>query len=88
LIGATRLAGDGCFMAKYGCPKHGGPTDGHVLHTGNIFRDTYAEQHGAATDEEKCLSRAIAQWVYCGSSSNHPITSIYRPTGMSLLTKY
>lgn len=68
-------------MAKYGCPKHGGPADGHVLHTGSIVRDHYGEQHGGATDEEKCLSRALPQWVYCGSSRNHPITSIYRPTG-------
>ncbi|XP_053396026.1 uncharacterized protein LOC128556126 [Mercenaria mercenaria] len=80
--GATRLAGDGCFMAFYGCPKHGGPADGHVLHTGKINRDYFAEQHqNAAHDEDKCLTRAVAQWRYCGSSRNHPITSIYRPTG-------
>ena len=23
--------GDGCFFAMYGCPKHGGPADGHVI---------------------------------------------------------
>ncbi|XP_045203138.2 uncharacterized protein LOC123556462 [Mercenaria mercenaria] len=80
--GATRLVGDGCYMAMYGCPKHGGPADGHILHTGKIYRDIYAEQHQNAThDEEKCLSRAIAQWTYCGSPRNHPVTSIYRPTG-------
>lgn len=85
LIGATKISGDGCFMAEWGCPLHRGPADGHVLTTGHIYRDTYAEQHlNASYNEEKCLSRAIAQWRYCGSNSNHPITSIYRPTGRFL----
>ncbi|XP_052790405.1 uncharacterized protein LOC128224561 [Mya arenaria] len=80
--GATTLAGDGCYMAMYGCPQHGGPADGHAVATGKIYRDGYAEQHqGAATDEGACLSRSIAQWRYCGSYANHPITSIFRPTG-------
>lgn len=83
MIGATALSGDGCFMAEWGCPKHKGPADGHIVTTGHIFRDTYAEQNvGAAMDEGACLRRAIAQWRYCGSYSNHPITSIFRPTGL------
>lgn len=69
-------------MAEWGCPKHGGPEDGHVLTTGRIVRDVYAEEHQDADhDESKCLGRARAQWVYCGSYRNHPITSIYGPTG-------
>ncbi|XP_052790467.1 uncharacterized protein LOC128224591 [Mya arenaria] len=80
--GATTFAGDGCFMALYDCPKYGGPADGHAIATGRVFRDVYAEQHlGAATDEEACLRRSIAEWRYFGSSANHPVTSIFRPTG-------
>ena len=29
--GATTIVGDGCFYAWYGCPKHGGPADGHIV---------------------------------------------------------
>lgn len=84
--GATSLSGDGCFMADWGCPLHKGPADGHVVTTGSIYRDVYAEQHdGAAVDQEACLNRAVNQWRYCGSHSNHPITSIYRPTGLTKL---
>ncbi|KAH3692090.1 hypothetical protein DPMN_193901 [Dreissena polymorpha] len=79
--GAMTLAGDGCFMSRYGCPNHGGPADGHLLTTGIIYRDTYAESHGGANSEESCLSRAHGTWTYCGSFANHPVTSIYRPTG-------
>ncbi|XP_052258950.1 uncharacterized protein LOC127863458 [Dreissena polymorpha] len=79
--GAMTLAGDGCFMSTYGCPNHGGPVDGHALTTGSIYRDSYAESQGAAHNEETCLRRAQAQWVYCGSFANHPVTSIYRPSG-------
>ncbi|WAR31488.1 hypothetical protein MAR_034030, partial [Mya arenaria] len=69
-------------MALYDCPKYGGPADGHAIATGRVFRDVYAEQHlGAATDEEACLRRSIAEWRYFGSSANHPVTSIFRPTG-------
>ena len=80
-LGATTFAGDGCFMAMYGCSKHTGPADGHVV-SGFIYRDTWAEQHvNGAPDEAKCLARAVAQWRYCGSHPNHPVTYIYRPTG-------
>jgi len=69
-------------MAIYGCPRHGGPADGHADLHGKIYRDTYAEQHnGAAHDEEACLGRALPQWRSCGSFTNRPVTSIYRPTG-------
>ena len=79
--GATTFAGDGCFMARYGCPKHGGPSNGHVTN-GKIFRDVYAEQHSNGTyDQAKCLARASAQWIWCGSHPNHPVTSLFRPTG-------
>lgn len=68
-------------MARYGCPLHGGPEDGHVNTTVHVFRDGYAENHGAKFDEQNCISRAAGTWRYCGSSINHPVTYIYRPTG-------
>lgn len=69
-------------MALYGCPKHGGPSDGHQLTTDKLYRDIWAEQHqNASHKEEKCLSRAHAQRAFCGSSMNHPVTAIYRPSG-------
>ncbi|KAL4218343.1 hypothetical protein ACF0H5_023080 [Mactra antiquata] len=80
--GATTFAGDGCFIAEYGCPNHGGPADGHAITTGKIYRDETAEkQYNASTNETNCLSQALTRWKYCGSSPNHPVTMIYRPTG-------
>ena len=81
-LGATAISGDGCFMAEWGCPDHKGPADGHILTSGILFRDSYAEQHGGHDIEEQCLKRALAQWRWCGSHVNHPVTSIYRPTGL------
>ncbi|KAK3585346.1 hypothetical protein CHS0354_004616 [Potamilus streckersoni] len=76
--GAMTLGGDGCFFADYGCPAHGSSN------RGQIYRDTYAEQHlNASTNEEACLSRAYNQWQYCGGSDKYPITSIFRPTEKS-----
>ncbi|KAL4218344.1 hypothetical protein ACF0H5_023081 [Mactra antiquata] len=80
--GATTFAGDGCFIAEYGCPQHGGPADGHAITAGKIYRDVTAEQqYNASTNETNCLSQALTRWKYCGSSPNHPVTMIYRPTG-------
>ena len=77
-IGAMTLGGDGCYFAQYGCPSHGS-------HNVGFYRDVWAEQHqNAAHDESSCLSRAHAQWLYCGGSSSSPIVSIYKPTGQSL----
>lgn len=79
--GATTIVGDGCFYAWYGCPKHGGPADGHIV-PGKFSRDSWAEQHyNASHNEEACLKRALSTWEYCGSNKNHPVTSVYRPTG-------
>lgn len=76
------LAGDGCFAASYGCPKHGGPADGHALANGKLERAVWVEQHvDGARNETQCLTFALRQWRYCGSSPNHPFTFIYRPTG-------
>ncbi|OWF40931.1 hypothetical protein KP79_PYT15959 [Mizuhopecten yessoensis] len=73
--GAMTLGGFGCYFAQYGCPKHGS------YHVGFI-RDKWAEQHqNAAHDENACLSRALAEWRYCGSDETFPYTSIYLPTG-------
>ncbi|XP_033748256.1 uncharacterized protein LOC117333194 isoform X2 [Pecten maximus] len=73
--GAMTLGGFGCYFAQYGCPKH------NTYHVGFI-RDTWAEQHqNAGHDEKACLSRAVAEWRYCGSDSTYPLTSIYLPTG-------
>jgi len=78
ILGAMTLGGDGCFFAQYPCPKHG---NNHM----GLIRDKWAEQHqNAAHSEQKCLSRAINQWVYCGSDQSSPVTSIYRPTGMAI----
>ncbi|KAL4224002.1 hypothetical protein ACF0H5_017459 [Mactra antiquata] len=80
--GATTIAGDGCFAAYYGCPNHGGPADGRKLSTGTLDRQEWVEQHAnGAHNESACLAYALKQWVYCGSSRNHPWTFIYRPTG-------
>lgn len=73
--GAMTLGGAGCYFAQYGCPKY------HNYHVGFV-RDTWAEQHQNAGHNEKvCLSRAVAEWRYCGSDTLYPITSIYLPTG-------
>ena len=69
------LGGDGCYFAQYGCPKHG-------IHRVGFIRDVWAEAHqNAANDEQACLSRALPEWIYCGSSLSSPIVSVYRPTG-------
>ncbi|XP_053375482.1 uncharacterized protein LOC128547282 [Mercenaria mercenaria] len=76
--GNATLGGEGCFMAWYGCPKHGGPADGHVNTTyGRYVRDGSPR----ATNEAGCLSRAKDFWRYCGSSPYYPVTAIYLPTG-------
>ena len=75
--GATTFGGDGCLIATYSCPKHGGPTDGHVV-PGKFYEETHAN---AGLDQEHCLARALAIWHGCGSFANHPVTAIYRPTG-------
>ncbi|XP_060064703.1 uncharacterized protein LOC132545051 [Ylistrum balloti] len=73
--GAMTLGGFGCYFAQFGCPKY------HNYHVGFV-RDKWAEQHqNAAHDEHKCLSRALAEWKYCGSDPTYPYTSIYLPTG-------
>ncbi|XP_025093026.1 uncharacterized protein LOC112563338 [Pomacea canaliculata] len=70
--GAMTVAGDGCFSAEYGCRTQ----------NPGFHRDTWAEQHqNASHDEAACLARAAAQWTFCGSHADRPITSIYRPTG-------
>lgn len=77
-VGAMTLGGVGCYFAQYGCPKHG-------IHHVGFIRDVWAEAHqNAANDEKACLSRALSQWRYCGSSLTSPIVSIYRPTGDKL----
>lgn len=77
--GATTLGGDGCMTAMYGCPKHGGPVDGHANMTfGKYQRDYNGER---SHDEEGCLAHAVNIWRYCGSSPNYPITNVYLPTG-------
>lgn len=77
-------AGDGCFNAMYGCPRHGGPADGHVI-PGKITRDYAAKRRqNGSHDEEGCLAHALQLWNYCGSNVNHPVTSIFRPTGTHL----
>ncbi|XP_064612389.1 uncharacterized protein LOC135476325 [Liolophura sinensis] len=73
--GAWTVAGQGCFMGSYGCPSHGQTNEG------SLVRDGYAEAHGGLTSEAACLGRAAGQWVYCGSSLDNPIVSIFRPTG-------
>ena len=62
--GATSLSGDGCWVARYGCPIHGGPEDGHAITTGRVYRDVGAENRGGADDEEICLSSAAGPWLF------------------------
>ena len=63
----------GCYFADWGC---------RTAHAGYIHRDTWAEEHvNASNDEAVCLARAASEWVYCGSPKDRPITSIYGPTG-------
>ncbi|PVD31350.1 hypothetical protein C0Q70_06762 [Pomacea canaliculata] len=70
--GAMTVAGDGCFIAEYGCQTQ----------NPGFHRDTWAEQHqNASHNEAACLARAAAQWASCSSHADRPITSIYRPTG-------
>ncbi len=69
------MAGKDCYFADYGCPKHGGPLPGR------LFVDRYGEAHGGLDSEAKCLFRAGDEWVYCGSDPDHPVSSIYGPTG-------
>ncbi|XP_060569894.1 uncharacterized protein LOC132728288 [Ruditapes philippinarum] len=77
--GNVTIRGEGCVEAWYGCPKHGGPADGHVnLTHGRYFHDNYKP---AQTSEKICLERAVQIWRYCGSSTNYPITTVYLPTG-------
>ncbi|CAG2228783.1 unnamed protein product [Mytilus edulis] len=66
--GAMTLGGDDCYFAWYGCPKLGQASRGRFDRNG-------------AKDEATCLSRAIAQWRYCGSNPSFPVVSIYSPTG-------
>ena len=71
--GAMTFGAKGCYFAEWGCRSE---------HAGYIHRDTWAELHeNAANDEAACLHRAAAEWVYCGSPANRPYTSIYGPTG-------
>lgn len=63
------LGGDDCYFAWYGCPKLGQASRGRFDRNG-------------AKDEATCLSRAIAQWRYCGSNPSFPVVSIYSPTGI------
>lgn len=68
------IAGSGCYNAFEQCPKHYAPP--------GLHHDVYAEQaQNASTDVEGCLSRARAQWAYCGSYRQYPVTSIFLPTG-------
>ncbi|XP_046360205.2 uncharacterized protein LOC124137802 [Haliotis rufescens] len=72
--GAMTIAGSGCYNAFEQCPKHYAPP--------GLHHDVYAEQaQNASTDVEGCLSRARAQWAYCGSYRQYPVTSIFLPTG-------
>ncbi|CAC5401409.1 unnamed protein product [Mytilus coruscus] len=68
--GAMTLGGDGCYFAWYGCPKLGEESRGRFQYDRN-----------GAKNEATCLSRAIAQWRYCGSNPSFPVVSIYSPTG-------
>ena len=78
--GNVTLRGEGCVEALYGCPKHGGPADGHINTThGRYFLDNYKP---AQHDEKICMLRALQLWRYCGSSHNYPVTTIYLQTGI------
>lgn len=81
----------GCFFADFGCPDH----NHHLPKTGNIYHDYYAERaQNASHVQQNCLLRPLAQYRYCGSHENYPITSIFLPTGivifnlLSTITKY
>ncbi|XP_067672286.1 uncharacterized protein [Haliotis asinina] len=72
--GAMTVAGSGCFMAFEQCPKH--PARPGLHH------DVYAERtQNASTNIDGCLSRARAQWAYCGADRRYPVTSLFLPTG-------
>ncbi|XP_053375483.1 uncharacterized protein LOC128547283 [Mercenaria mercenaria] len=76
--GNATIGGEGCVAAWYGCPKHGGPADGHLNTTnGRYFHDGSQRTPG----QEGCLRRSLDIWRWCGASSNYPVTSIYLPTG-------
>ncbi|CAC5376561.1 unnamed protein product [Mytilus coruscus] len=68
--GAMTLGGDDCYFAWYGCPK-----------LGEASRGRFQVDKNCAKDEATCLSRAVAQWRYCGSNPSFPVFSIYSPTG-------
>ncbi|XP_052072925.1 uncharacterized protein LOC127711025 isoform X1 [Mytilus californianus] len=73
--GAMTLGGGGCYFARYHCPRTGWNATG-------FFEDKYADQKlNGAHDESVCLSRANAQWKWCGSSQLYPLVSIFKPTG-------
>ncbi|XP_064613283.1 uncharacterized protein LOC135477061 [Liolophura sinensis] len=80
--GAWTVAGQGCFMGSYGCPSHGHSNEG------SLVRDGYAEAQGGLTNETVCLDRAARQWVYCGSSLDNPVVSVFRPTGARRFAGY
>ncbi|XP_061184339.1 uncharacterized protein LOC133192335 [Saccostrea echinata] len=80
--GAMTLGGNqGCFFAEYGCPDH----NYHVPKTGIIHHDAYAErERNGSNVQQNCLSRALAQYRYCGSHADYPYTSIFLPTGKTV----
>ena len=79
--GAMTYGGEGCFVSTYGCPKHSGPADGHVV-PGVLYRDGFAEKtRNASHDQEQCLARAHDIWTYCGSNPNHTVTMVFMPNG-------
>lgn len=76
--GSATIGGHGCMIATYGCPKHGGPADGHL----NTTSGRYQVVGQAHPGEDYCLIRARDFWYYCGASPNYPVTSVYLPTGI------
>ncbi|XP_076473023.1 uncharacterized protein LOC143302302 [Babylonia areolata] len=71
--GAMTFSAQGCYFAGWGCRT---PSAGSIVH------DKWAEQHrNASTDQEACLARAHAEWVYCGSRLDSAFTSVFGPTG-------
>ncbi|KAL4223743.1 hypothetical protein ACF0H5_017209 [Mactra antiquata] len=85
--GATSYGGVNCVIARYGCPKHGGPSDGqkYDYNNGTMFPDYYAiNALNVNKNETACLQRAYANWAFCGSHRNHPVTAIYTPTGATM----
>ncbi|XP_046575811.1 uncharacterized protein LOC124283828 [Haliotis rubra] len=64
---------DGCWFITDQCPRHP---------RARMFRDTGDQKNDPVwTREARCLSRAVDEWKYCGSSNSHSLTAVFGPTG-------